>query len=227
MYSVFPRYLSAIALSFGLFGAVQANAVTLFDSITGSIDVVSDSVGIDGPLYASFSTVAGVVNLTEVQVVLSAEVTTDGGSVNISLWSDNGGPSPGSSVALLGTIADSAMTGSPAIYSLSGLSQSLAANTRYWIELSTSDQSSAGWWYTDNTTGTGVLGEYWLTNYSPGVVPNAGDSNYDAFPYEMRVFASTSETPLPAALPLFASGLGALGALGWRRKRKAAAHAAA
>ena len=34
-------------------------------------------------------------------------------------------------------------------------------------------------------------------------------------------------TPLPAALPLFATGLGALGLLGWRRKRKAAAIAAA
>lgn len=32
----------------------------------------------------------------------------------------------------------------------------------------------------------------------------------------------TSATPLPAALPLFASGLGALGLLGWRRKRKKA-----
>jgi hypothetical protein len=31
----------------------------------------------------------------------------------------------------------------------------------------------------------------------------------------------TSTTPLPAALPLFATGLGALGLLGWRRKRKA------
>jgi len=27
-------------------------------------------------------------------------------------------------------------------------------------------------------------------------------------------------TPLPAALPLFASGLGAMGLFGWRRKRK-------
>ena len=35
------------------------------------------------------------------------------------------------------------------------------------------------------------------------------------------------ETPLPAALPLFATGLGALGLLGWRRKRKAAAALAA
>ena len=31
-----------------------------------------------------------------------------------------------------------------------------------------------------------------------------------------------SPVPLPAALPLFATGLGALGLLGWRRKRKAA-----
>jgi hypothetical protein len=32
---------------------------------------------------------------------------------------------------------------------------------------------------------------------------------------------AASATPLPAALPLFATGLGALGLLGWRRKRKA------
>jgi len=30
-----------------------------------------------------------------------------------------------------------------------------------------------------------------------------------------------AQTPLPGALPLFATGLGALGLLGWRRKRKA------
>jgi hypothetical protein len=33
----------------------------------------------------------------------------------------------------------------------------------------------------------------------------------------------TAVTPLPAALPLFATGLGALGLLGWRRKQKNAA----
>lgn len=37
---------------------------------------------------------------------------------------------------------------------------------------------------------------------------------------------SVSATPLPAALPLFAGGLGAIGLVGWRRKRKAAAIAA-
>jgi hypothetical protein len=37
------------------------------------------------------------------------------------------------------------------------------------------------------------------------------------------VFSELSTVPLPAALPLFATGLGALGLLGWRRKRKAKA----
>jgi hypothetical protein len=39
-------------------------------------------------------------------------------------------------------------------------------------------------------------------------------------------FTDPSPTPLPAALPLFATGLGALGLLGWRRKKKVAALAA-
>jgi hypothetical protein len=38
---------------------------------------------------------------------------------------------------------------------------------------------------------------------------------------------SGGETPIPATLPLFATGLGAIGLLGWRRKRKNAAAIAA
>jgi hypothetical protein len=41
------------------------------------------------------------------------------------------------------------------------------------------------------------------------------DARFDA--------SEATATPLPAALPLFATGLGALGLLGWRRKRKTAA----
>jgi hypothetical protein len=35
--------------------------------------------------------------------------------------------------------------------------------------------------------------------------------------------ATSTVTPLPATLPLFATGIGAIGLLGWRRKRKAQA----
>jgi hypothetical protein len=40
------------------------------------------------------------------------------------------------------------------------------------------------------------------------------------------ITTDVANTPLPAALPLFAGGLGAFGWLGWRRKRKLAAVAA-
>jgi len=51
-------------------------------------------------------------------------------------------------------------------------------------------------------------------------------SNSGASGITFSVSPEISSTPLPAALPLFATGLGALGLLGWRRKRKNAAIAA-
>jgi PEP-CTERM motif-containing protein len=44
----------------------------------------------------------------------------------------------------------------------------------------------------------------------------------DAFIFNNLYLPPGADTPLPAALPLFASGLGALGLVGWRRKKKAA-----
>ena len=58
-----------------------------------------------------------------------------------------------------------------------------------------------------------AAGTYLLDNYLESSI----DPNYAV------LFAPVSSTPLPAALPLFAGGLGALGLLGWRRKRKAVA----
>ena len=54
---------------------------------------------------------------------------------------------------------------------------------------------------------------------------SASDSNLAAIPLNFSNGEITigSATPLPATLPLFATGLGGLGLLGWRRKRKAQA----
>jgi hypothetical protein len=61
------------------------------------------------------------------------------------------------------------------------------------------------------------------------VVGAGPEANGQPQPYGTLAFvlntSAPSTTPLPATLPLFASGLGALGLLGWRRKRKAQATA--
>ena len=56
-----------------------------------------------------------------------------------------------------------------------------------------------------------------LANYPD--TPEAGSGRVTF----IEVTSDLTPTPLPAALPLFATGLGAMGLLGWRRKRKATA----
>jgi hypothetical protein len=48
-------------------------------------------------------------------------------------------------------------------------------------------------------------------------------NNVQTLSFTLTPVLDAAETPLPAALPLFATGLGALGLLAWRRKRKNAA----
>jgi len=54
---------------------------------------------------------------------------------------------------------------------------------------------------------------------------NCGTTDWDYNDLDV-VVTNVSLTPVPAALPLFAGGLGAMGLLGWRRKRKDAVAAA-
>ena len=63
-----------------------------------------------------------------------------------------------------------------------------------------------------------------LFNLDSGITVDAPDSFVTN-----NIFAppgAAGATPVPAALPLFVTGLGALGALGWRRKKKTAARTA-
>jgi hypothetical protein len=69
--------------------------------------------------------------------------------------------------------------------------------------------------YTDN-----VFAFYLISSNPPYLLEDYSGHSVEAFP---ATFTPVGTTPLPAALPLFASGLGALGLFGWRRKRKAVA----
>ena len=61
---------------------------------------------------------------------------------------------------------------------------------------------------------------------SLGLTPGTYVWTWGAGP-DQRFTLEIGPTPLPAALPLFATGLGGLGLLGWRRKRKNTAALAA
>ncbi len=50
-----------------------------------------------------------------------------------------------------------------------------------------------------------------------------GQLDPDVVAMDDFIFGEPNSTPLPAALPLFATGLGALGLMAWRKKRKAVA----
>lgn len=84
-----------------------------------------------------------------------------------------------------------------------------------------------------NSTPNIVLGwQQFTTSFiATGSSTLIGFFNGDTYPPDVNngldnIVIEAANTPLPAALPLFASGLGALGWLGWRRKRKPATVAA-
>ena len=65
-----------------------------------------------------------------------------------------------------------------------------------------------------HSTGAGIFSTF----VDPDISIAPGHSDYSLI---FSTGIQTSATPLPAALPLFVSGLGGLGLLGWRRKKKA------
>ncbi|HEY7096656.1 MAG TPA: cytochrome c peroxidase [Terriglobales bacterium] len=107
------------------------------------------------------------------------------GSITIGLYTDSS-TSPGALLTVIGSRGDSQLTSSP-VDDLPLLTPfSLTAGTRYWIGISTSDNSLAGWGFTGDMSGIDVASEYGADN-TFGVVPNP---IFEAF--RMRVVTSRS-----------------------------------
>ena len=71
-----------------------------------------------------------------------------------------------------------------------------------------------------STLGGATITDSW--NGTDGLFHFSTTSDFNALGGANAIFnVQVASTPLPAALPLFVSGLGAMGLLGWRRKRKA------
>jgi hypothetical protein len=140
-------------------------------------------------------------------------ITTDGtigtlASTDITVWSvtiTGGSPSPDT---VTGTTPYGAFTSAT-----SGLT---ASSTTLKFDLSPTVDTTNFVLSTNDENGVGY-------DYMTIALCVSADCQYSTETSTAFVIASVAATPLPGALPLFAGGLGMMGLLGWRRKRKSAA----
>jgi hypothetical protein len=136
--------------------ASAANAqVVLYGNLYATV-AAFDGVNSNGPLYNSFSTGSSPVTLTDVKLQLDLIDTGGIGTISVGLYADSS-TTPGSLLQALGTLSDSSLTlnvGGTFDFPVSP-GFALAANTRYWIGLSTANNSLSGWATTTSTAESG------------------------------------------------------------------------
>jgi hypothetical protein len=196
----------------------MCQAAVIYDNLaqaSAGYDGVGTGGLVEGPLYDSFSTGTGSgFLLTGVQLLLSKSGGSSG-TTSIGIYNNDAGtspPSPGSLFATIGTVSDSSLSGAASVWNVSlGSPLSLAAGTRYWVGLSTSNNASTQWWYAASDTGTGVADEFFSN--STGSFVNANDR-----PYQMSV--SVTAVPEPSTCASLLAGL-ACGSYALRRRTRA------
>ena len=182
-----------------------AGATDIYNNLDANSSGVDAIFGF-GPLADSFSTGAGGFTLASLGLKLE-DIGAPTGSFTIQLMSDNN-ISPGSLLYTIATVQDTSLTGSLEDYFFTlAQPQVLNPNSRYWIELSSSNNSSAYWSYSVDVSGIGVAGEYF---FNQSCNPNCSNDNG---PYQMEL----SDVPEPGTLLMLGSG--AAGLLGVVRRR--------
>jgi hypothetical protein len=203
-----------LACLFCLAGA--ANATVIYNNLYSPSDGV-DSLTVYGPppaygppLFNSFSTGVNDFYLLDVQLLLKRD-TVAHGSFTVDIYSDNNNkPNLGTPPLFqIGNQSDTVLTSTLSVVEFFLDSPChLAANTRYWLVLTSTDGSAAEWSWSADQTALGVAGEYFGQDGDDYIYPN-----YDSGPYQMRL----SDIPLPPSLLLFGSGLAGLGLLRLRK----------
>ena len=191
------------------FAIDQANASppgpnTIQFNLAGTILLMSTLPTISGNLTINGGgvTISGNNSVSDFSIANGAVVTLNGLTITAGNTASNGGGiyNGGTLTIVNGTLAGNTAADGGGIYNsgtLTVVNSTLAGNTA----------TDGGGIY--NNSGMVTLTNSTFLNNSAIF----GDDIYNNG-------GTVTETPIPAALPLFATGLGALGLLGWRRKRK-------
>ncbi len=220
------RYLAAIAVAFGVAFAAPASAQIIVGAPATSYNFIPFGSNAGFPeyqqVYAS-SDFSGTITIEDIEFYTVAGTgtgTPNPGVVTISLSTTSAAVN-GLSTNLSANIGSNNTTVYdavlPAVQSSGVLDIPLStpftynpANGNLLVDLVEGTPYSGGPGFEFNGASDGVFSR----GYSGQTI--SADNN-------SGLVTGFSVTPLPAALPLFATGLGALGLFGWCRKRKAAA----
>lgn len=171
--------LRAVAVAATLLTAVADNAVVLFDSTADpgyGFDTISNTVR----LTASFSTPGVPVALTDVKLLLRKSAPGSG-AINVALLSD-GQAAPGPLLENIGRIETGGLSPDARLVEIRAVSpRVLAANTRYWIDVSGSGNAGE-WAYSRSHNGSGIASEFYKNGFGLHADMETG-------PYIMRVNA--------------------------------------
>jgi hypothetical protein len=199
-----------LAASFSTGGtAYNLTSVVLMLSNNGETIVTTPSKRSHSARSRHSSAVAGKVQKAKPSKVRPAISPS---YVVVSLYSDSS-TSPGTLLATSATtVLDTSLSDTPAAFTFP-FSYPLATNTRYWIGVSSPNDSVAEWWVTDTLTGTETATEY--SEFDGEVT-----ANDQAFLMQVNGAPTTPPpTPAPASVTLVVIGLGC--AAWYFRRRKA------
>jgi hypothetical protein len=224
---------------FVLLAAQAANATTsiIFDTAASITPAGADGPASDATTIAGDSFTPGSLNFNTVTLSLSADDPSDGGSVSVDLYADNGAGgstgvagAPTGAALLLGNIADSALLatsiakvnngpGGPDGIGLPTLTFSLPAgfatsDNEYWIVVNMTG-SSAELYYNADDSGIGTSSQSYVSNYldgnSTGPVATYADSEGAYALTVSEVVTTPTGVPEPATTTILGVGLAGLG----------------